>query len=102
MGGSYLALLFISWVKAILKCFCDDAPCNSVALLWLEVVIFAICITPDGSDTIFNPAVNLLREGFLVLLNTLPDFLDLWDSKHFFNLALCIFGSLMFAIRLVA
>ena len=42
------------------------------ALLCLEVVVFAHCIIPDGSNTILNPFVNLPQESFLVLLNVLP------------------------------
>ena len=95
-------MLFVSWVKAIPECFSNDTPCNSVTLLWLEVVVFAICIIPDGSNTIFYPFVNLLQEGFFVLLNVLPDFLDFWDAQHFQDLVLCILGPLMLAICLVA
>jgi hypothetical protein len=67
MGGNHLALLFVSWVKAIPECLGNDTPCNSIVLLCLEVVFFAICIIPDSSNVIFNPFVNLLLEGFLLI-----------------------------------
>jgi len=94
-------LLFVSRVKAILKCFCNDAPCYSVTSFWLEVVVFAICIIPDGSNDIFNLFVYLFREVFLVPLYALPDFLDFRDVQHFSDLAFYVFGSLMLTIRLV-
>ncbi len=36
--------------------------------------------------------LNLLPEGFLILLNCLPDFLDFRDIQHFLDLVFCVFG----------
>ena len=81
MVGGRFALLIICWVKPLFEGFCDDTSSNGVPLLGLEIAVSTKSIIPNGSNGIANPLFNLLPEGFLILLNTIPYFLYFRDPN---------------------